>query len=66
MTMNPQASKVSDGTNIFIVVEGVRIARRGSPGTPQARTWVSLEPGWEVLDGQGGTLIVTYNDVRAH
>jgi hypothetical protein len=34
----------------FVVVDGVRIARRGYPGTSQAGSWVSLEPGWEVVD----------------
>ena len=28
----------SDGTGVFVVFEGVRIAKRGEPGTPQART----------------------------
>jgi hypothetical protein len=41
----------------------VRIARRGRPGTGQARTWISLEPGWRVLD-QEGALIVEHNGVR--
>jgi hypothetical protein len=31
--------------------DGVRIAKRGEPGTPQAGTWVSLEPGYEVTGG---------------
>jgi hypothetical protein len=30
--------------------DGVRIAHRGKPGTPQAKTWVSMKPGYEVLD----------------
>jgi hypothetical protein len=30
----------SDGTGVFVVFEGVRIAKRGEPGTPQAGTWV--------------------------
>jgi hypothetical protein len=37
-----------EGGDIFIIVDGLKIARRGYPNTPQARTWVSLEPGWEV------------------
>lgn len=39
------------GDDIFIVFDGMKIAKRGYPGTPQAMTWVSLEPGWQVLDG---------------
>ena len=53
-----------DGTDLFIVHEGVRIAKRGLPGTPQAKTWVSLEPGWRVLDGKR-SIIVEYNGQRA-
>jgi hypothetical protein len=43
---------VEDGgcPRVFVVVEGVRIAVRGEPGTPQAMTRVSLEPGWTVRD----------------
>ncbi len=46
-----EAEFVGDGQDIFIVVQGVKIARRGRPNTPEAKTWVSLEPGWSVLDG---------------
>jgi hypothetical protein len=40
----------SDGRDIFVSVDGVNIAKRGRPNTPQAKTWVSLEPGWSVID----------------
>ena len=53
-----------DGTDIFVVRDGTRIAKRGLPGTPQAKTWVSLEPGWRVLDGER-SIIVEYNGQRA-
>jgi hypothetical protein len=53
--------------NMFVVVDGVRIARRGYPGTPQAGTWVSLEPGWEVVDdGRRNTIAIKHNDVSVH
>jgi hypothetical protein len=29
-------------------------ARRGYPDTPEAGTWVPIEPGWEVKDVLGG------------
>jgi hypothetical protein len=49
---------------MFVVVDGVRIARRGYPGTPQARTWVSLEPGWEVVDdGRRNTIAIKHNGI---
>jgi hypothetical protein len=45
-------SLVKNGKDFFVVIDGVRIARRGYPGTPQAGTWVSIEPGWEVVGGR--------------
>lgn len=53
----------SDGKNLFVVFNGVRIARRGYPGTPQARTWVSLEPGYRVFDSDD-MIIVEHRGVR--
>jgi hypothetical protein len=54
----------SDGVDVFVVANGVRIAKRGRPGTPQAKTWISLEPGWEVHSAADhSTIAVTYNDV---
>jgi hypothetical protein len=51
---------------IYIVFDGVRIAKRGHPDSPQARTWTSLEPGFQVLDGKqfpdGGGEIFVYRD----
>jgi hypothetical protein len=38
----------SDGEEVFVVFNGVRIAKRGHRGTPQAKTWISLKPGFEV------------------
>jgi hypothetical protein len=46
----------SERSNLFVVFEGVRIARRGTPGTPEAGTWVPLEPCYEVT---GAPLIKT-------
>jgi hypothetical protein len=49
-----------DNTDMFVVANGVKIARRGHKGTPQADSWISLEPGWRVLDGHDNTLAVEY------
>jgi hypothetical protein len=66
----PSCAIESDGTDIFVRFDGVRIAKRGSPGTPHAKTWVSLEPGYVVHDGpprpDGGELVVIFNGVRVH
>ena len=33
-----------------MIYDGKRIAKRGHPDTPQAGTWVSIEPGYTVWD----------------
>jgi hypothetical protein len=35
---------------MYVVAGDKRIAKRGHPDTPQAMTWISLEPGWVVRD----------------
>ena len=37
-----------DGTDMFVCYAGKRIAKRGYPGTPEAMTWISIEPGFVV------------------
>ena len=41
--------------------QAVRIAKRGKPETPRARMWVSIEPGYTVLDGGPSKLVVKYD-----
>jgi hypothetical protein len=58
---------VSDGNDIFVVVDGVKVAKRGHPGTVQANTWISIEPGWRVFDHDYPAAIsVEHNGVRVH
>ena len=45
-----------DGTDMYVVFNGVRIAKRSL----QAHTWVSLEPGYRVLDQKDGGIVVEY------
>jgi hypothetical protein len=52
MTGPKSVSLINDEAGMFVVVDGVRVAQRGYPGTPQEGTWVSLEPGWEVLEDE--------------
>ena len=47
----------ADSNDIFVVLDGVKIAKRGQPGTPYAKAWISLEPGWSVLDREKGVEI---------
>ena len=53
--------------DIFVLLDGVRIAKRGYPNAPEARTWVSLEPGYTVRDNADLTqLIIELEGVRVH
>jgi hypothetical protein len=45
-----EASLESDGIDVFVLYNGVRIAKRGDPNSEQAGTWVSLKPSYRVFD----------------
>jgi len=47
-----------DGIPHVVREDGVLIAKRGKPGTPQAKTWISLEPGYVVYSDDAGELVV--------
>lgn len=47
---HPTCRVEGDGKDIFVIFNGVKIAKRGYPNTPQAGTWVSIEPGYKVTD----------------
>jgi hypothetical protein len=64
---HPKLELHSDGSDMFVVTDGLRIARRGHHNTPQAGTWISIEPGWEVIDNNDLTEIsVRYTEVAVH
>lgn len=54
----------SDGKDVFVVANGLRIAKRGHHGTRHARTWISLEPGWSVESSADHSEIVVIQDSR--
>jgi hypothetical protein len=62
MSKHPQAAIESDGADLFVVFDGVRIAKRGHPNTPQARTWVALEPGFKVYSNHDHSTITVEKD----
>jgi hypothetical protein len=45
-----------DNDDVFVLVGGVKIAKRGPRGT-DAATWITLQPGWLVRDVKGGKAI---------
>ncbi len=53
--------------DVFVLVDGMKIAKRGLPHTPQAETWIMLEPGWTVRTVNGGMAIeVSYERALIH
>jgi hypothetical protein len=53
--------------DVFVLIDGMKIAKRGQPDTPHADTWIMLEPGWIVRDVKGGKAIeVRYERARMH
>ena len=53
--------------DVFVLVGGIKIAKRGLPDTAYADTWIMLEPGWCVRDVKGGRAIeVSYEHTRMH
>jgi hypothetical protein len=50
---------IGDSNDIFVVVGGVKVAKRGHTGTPEAGTWISLKAGWTVTENDDA-IDVTY------
>jgi hypothetical protein len=59
---------VSDGKDLYITLNGMRIAKRGKPGTRHARTWILLEPGWTIRDVgyPPKEILIQHKHVSAH
>jgi hypothetical protein len=55
---SPVASAMFDGHDLFVMLNGIKIAKRGHPGTPYARRWISLEPGYAVYQSADYSQIV--------
>jgi hypothetical protein len=69
----PDDSSRPDGpTDLYLIFDGRRVAKRGRPGTLHAMTWISLEPGVVVRDvpmsesESGWGMVVETNSVRVH
>jgi hypothetical protein len=56
-----------DPDELYVTKAGARIARRGYPGTPEARRWIALIPGYTVRDITANKIEVCFADVvRMH
>jgi hypothetical protein len=63
----PACEIQNEGQDVFVVVDGVKIAKRGTPYTALANTWIVIEPGWTVREvRRGKTLEVTYVGAAIH
>jgi hypothetical protein len=54
---NPEVTIQCDGDDLFVIRNGVKIAKRGQPDTAQAKQWISVEPGFTVLGDDDGLVI---------
>jgi hypothetical protein len=69
----PEDPSCPDGpTDLYLIFDGRRIAKRGKLGTLHAMTWISLEPGVIVRDvpmpesESGWGMVVEINSVSVH
>jgi hypothetical protein len=64
------------GDDIFVLLDDMKITKRGKDGTPQADSWVVLEPGFSVVDSAdltklviefgGEVLVLSYDEAYRH
>jgi hypothetical protein len=68
MTNEPVCELQTDENNdIFVLVDGVKIAKRGQPNTTHAMLWIVLEPGWIVRDvNRGRAIEIRFEGARIH
>jgi hypothetical protein len=64
MSDDPVCELHNDGDDVFVLVDGMKIAKRGRPYTAEALMWIMLEPGWIVRDVERGNAIEVRFEVR--
>jgi hypothetical protein len=63
----PKCQVIRDAGGLYVVISGLKIAKRGLPNTPQAGTWVSIEPGYVVRDiGDLESIEIEYQHQSRH
>jgi hypothetical protein len=56
-----------EGDEVFLLVDGVKIAKRGMDAVDVAMNWIVLEPGWVVRDANRGLEIeIKYEGATVH
>ncbi len=69
MSDDPPACEIHKDENddVFVLVGGVKIAKRALRGTAGTAAWIMLQPGWLVRDIKGGKAIeIRYEPTRMH
>jgi hypothetical protein len=67
MSDDPTCELQNDGQDLFVVVDGVKIAKRATPPTALAITWIMQEPGWIIQDiREGNAIEVRYEGAPIH
>jgi len=62
--MNPKIEILYDGQDLCVVVDGLKIAKRGRANTPEAGKWVTLVQGWTVTSPADHSEITVEHDGR--
>jgi hypothetical protein len=65
MPKKPKVKAISDGNDMFVVVDGLKIAKRGKPGTSHAKTWI-LGTRLGSRRWRLETIAIKYNGVAIH
>ena len=63
---NPEVKIECDGENLFVIRNGVKIAKRTPPGTGKAAHWIPLEPGFVVTGGADSDLCIEQQGAALH
>ncbi len=69
MSEDPPACEIykDENDDVFVLVGGVKIAKRALRGTAGTAAWIMLQPGWLVRDIKGGKAIeIRYEPTRMH
>jgi len=61
-TVEPGSISIEqDGADLFLLLHGMRVAKRGRPGTRRAKKWIPIVP-WiaSVIDETDNSVIIRY------
>jgi hypothetical protein len=53
----PTCEMKFDGKDVFVIIDGAPIAKRGHPGTRNAKRWIPLVHGYRVRDTRTGIVV---------